>query len=55
MAYAFDADDRIGDATEVLSLLRDSDLDLDDYLDRFHDTGNEYCRTMEKQSNNKAP
>lgn len=54
MAYAFDADDRIGDATEVFSLLRDSDLDLDDYLDRFHDTGNEYCRTMEEQPNSKA-
>ena len=35
----------IGPGVEVFSLIRESDLDVDAYLDRFHDTGSEYCRT----------
>jgi hypothetical protein len=31
----------LGPGTEVLSLIRESDLDADDYLDRIHDTGHE--------------
>jgi hypothetical protein len=31
----------IGEGVEVFSLMRTSDLDVDAYLDRFHDTGNE--------------
>jgi hypothetical protein len=32
--------------TEVFSLLRTSDLSVDAYLDRFHDTGNERVRSI---------
>ena len=33
----------LGPGVEVFSLVRTSDLDVDAYLDRFHDTGNECC------------
>ncbi len=33
--------DALGEGVEVFSLIRKSDLDVDDYLDRFHDTGDE--------------
>lgn len=33
--------DEPGDGAEVFSLMRDSDLEPDDYLDRFFDTGAE--------------
>ncbi|MCL4852581.1 MAG: DUF4288 domain-containing protein [Bryobacteraceae bacterium] len=33
----------LGEGVEVFSLIRDSDLDIDEYLDRFHDTGREYA------------
>ena len=33
---------KISDGTEVYSLIRDSDLDVDDYLDKFFDTGKEH-------------
>jgi hypothetical protein len=35
------------DGTEVFSLLRDSNLDPDDYLDRFFDTGHEHQEEVE--------
>jgi len=34
-------DDVIGDGTEVFSLIRDSQLTVDEYLDHFYDTGGE--------------
>lgn len=37
----------LGSGVEVFSLIRESELDIDGYLDRFHDTGNECCRTHE--------
>lgn len=33
--------DALGEGVEVFSLIRDSNLAVNDYLDRFHDTGNE--------------
>lgn len=43
MAYhIFDEDGPcLGPGVEVFSLMRESDLDVDDYLTSFHDTGNE--------------
>lgn len=35
----------LGPGVEVFSLIRRSELDVDAYLDRFHDTGNECCRS----------
>lgn len=32
----------LGDGVEVFSLIRDSDLDADEYVDSFFDTGTEY-------------
>jgi pentatricopeptide repeat protein len=37
--------DRPEEGSEVFSLMRDSDLEPDDYLDAFYDTGNERQRT----------
>lgn len=37
----------LGDGVEVFSLIRDSDLGVDDYLNRFHDTGNERIRWVD--------
>jgi len=37
--------DALGEGVEVFSLIRKSDLDVDDYLDRFHDTGDECSQT----------
>lgn len=37
--------DELGDGAEVFSLMRDSDLEPDDYLDRFFDTGTERQRS----------
>ena len=49
-AMAFHIFDENGDAlvegVEVFSLIRESDLDVDAYLNRFHDTGNERARTV---------
>lgn len=36
-------EETLGDATEVFSLLRDSDLAPQEYLDRHFDTGRERC------------
>lgn len=36
--------DEVGDRAEVFSLMRDSDLEPDDYLDEFFDTGAERQR-----------
>lgn len=33
----------LGPGVEVFSLIRTSDLDIDAYLDRFHDSGSERC------------
>jgi hypothetical protein len=33
--------DALGDGVDVFSLIRNSELPVDDYLNRFHDTGNE--------------
>jgi hypothetical protein len=38
-------DATIGNGSEVFSLLRDSDLDPDDYVDSFFDTGSERHQT----------
>ncbi len=37
--------DSLGDGVEVFSLIRKSELNVADYLDRFHDTGTECTRT----------
>lgn len=34
----------IGNGVEVFSLIRDSELDIDEYLARFHDTGREHAK-----------
>lgn len=34
----------LGEGVEVFSLLRESDLNPDEYLDRFHDTGRERAK-----------
>ncbi|KAB2352187.1 hypothetical protein [Actinomadura rudentiformis] len=41
MAQAFFIGDELGEGTEVFSLIRDSELEADDYLTRFFDTGRE--------------
>jgi hypothetical protein len=41
-AYALRVDSGIGAGLEVFSLLRDSDLSPDDYIDNFFDTGREH-------------
>ena len=38
----------LGSGTEVFSLIRQSDLDSQAYIDRFHDTGSEFCRIVGK-------
>ncbi len=35
----------LGAGVEVLSLIRQSEIDVDTCLDRFHDTGSETCIT----------
>lgn len=42
LAQCFHLFDEPGDGAEVFSLMRDSDLDPDDYLDAFFDTGDEH-------------
>jgi hypothetical protein len=37
-------DEDIGDGAEVYSLMRESDLSKDEYLNRFYDTGTERTR-----------
>jgi hypothetical protein len=37
----------VGDGTEIFSLTRDSDLEPDDYVTRFFDTGTENRRDVE--------
>ncbi|HVX20783.1 MAG TPA: hypothetical protein VHB02_05505 [Acidimicrobiales bacterium] len=39
--------DRPGNGSEAFSLMRDSTLDSDDYLDAFYDTGRERQRTSD--------
>ncbi len=40
--HIFDQDGPcLGSGVEVFSLIRESDLGVDEYLNRFHDTGNE--------------
>ena len=41
LAQCYRLDDEPGDGAEVFSLMRDSKLSADDYLDRFFDTGSE--------------
>lgn len=41
LAQAYELSDEPGDGAEVFSLIRDSNLDVDAYLDAFFDTGNE--------------
>ena len=43
-AYAIGEASEIGSGTEVFSLLRDSDLAPDDYLDAFFSTGGEHIQ-----------
>ena len=40
----------LGEGVEVFSLMRDSDLDPDEYLDRFHDTGRERAKHTGERS-----
>ncbi len=35
----------LGAGVEVFSLIREAELDIDAYLNRFHGTGSECCRT----------
>jgi len=45
--HIFDeAGDSLGDGVEVFSLIRKSPLTTPEYLDRFHDTGNECAATQ---------
>lgn len=46
MAYEID-DGPLGSGHELFSLMRDSDLSPEEYLDRFHDTGAERTRTID--------
>ena len=41
LAQAYELFDEPGDGAEVFSLVRSSDLEPDDYLDTFFDTGGE--------------
>ncbi len=41
-AFQLGVEGAVGDGDEVFSLIRDSDLDADPYLDRFFDDGEEY-------------
>ena len=43
-AQAYQLSDDPGDGAEIFSLMRDSDLDPDGYIDRFFDTGTERQR-----------
>jgi hypothetical protein len=43
-AYAITEGSEIGSGTEVFSLLRDSDLAPDDYLNSFFETGREHIQ-----------
>jgi hypothetical protein len=43
-------EDRITDGTEVFSLVRESDLDVESYLDAFYDSGSERQRHWQKES-----
>ena len=43
--HIFDEDgSSLGEGVEVFSLIRESDLDPDEYLARFHDTGRERAK-----------
>ncbi|MFH1302785.1 MAG: hypothetical protein ABIK07_17115 [Planctomycetota bacterium] len=46
MCYEMD-DGPLGTGHELFSLMRDSDLSPDEYLNNFHDTGNERARDSE--------
>ncbi|MBW8485080.1 hypothetical protein [Actinomadura parmotrematis] len=43
-SYFIGDEETVGEGTEVFSLIRESDLDADAYLDAFFDTGREYQR-----------
>jgi hypothetical protein len=48
LAQAFHLfENAVGDGAEVFSLIRDSELEPDDYLTRFFDTGDETQRTAD--------
>lgn len=46
LAQCFQLDDEPGDGAEIFSLMRDSKLPADDYLDKFFDTGSERQGTL---------
>ncbi|WP_155369743.1 hypothetical protein [Catellatospora vulcania] len=48
LAQAYELADMPGHGAEVFSLMRDSDLDLDAYLDAFFDTGSERQRAIDE-------
>ena len=50
LAQSFELFDEPGDGSEVFSLMRDSDLDPESYLDQFFDTGDERQRGIEDSS-----
>ena len=45
-AYHLSVDSDVGTGAEVFSLMRDSELDPRDYVDRFFDTGTEHEGTV---------
>jgi len=47
-AQAYALPDPPGQGAEVFSLFRDSDLDSDEYLDRFFDTGDEQEASLDE-------
>lgn len=48
LAQAYVLTDQLGHGAEVFSLMRDSDLDPDAYVDRFFDTGTERQGTVHR-------
>lgn len=45
-AYALADDSDIGDGAEIFSLIRDSELSPEDYIDTFFATGGEHSRDL---------
>lgn len=51
LAQAYLLADAVGDGAEVFSLMRTSDLDPDEYIDQFFDTGNERQHSSAQEPN----
>jgi hypothetical protein len=48
--FALDEDEEPGHGVEVFSLIRDSELPQNEYLDKFFATGEEHLRHIESES-----